>query len=159
MKKSLLFKAIVILSGIIIATNKVAAQTPFYLMNNTGTLYTFTLEEKPRFWYSDQLLYLQTENIKVSFVKDKVSQIFWDNDLPTSISQTVENKINFKISNGKLLVSGNPTSTIYIYSLKGILCGEIEPAGSETETIEIDNLASGTYLVKTSDFTFKFTKQ
>ncbi len=159
MKKSLLFKAIVILTGIIVATNKVAAQTPFYLMNSSGTLYTFSLEEKPRFWHSNQLLYMHMESMKVSFAFNKIAQIYWDNDLPTSISQTIEKRVNFAISDGKLLVSGNPTSTIYIYSLKGILCAEIEPTGDETEIIDIDDLANGTYLVKTSDFTFKFTKQ
>ena len=88
-----------------------------------------------------------------------MAQIFWDNDIPTSISATAENKINFSIRDGKLYVSGTPNSTIYIYSLKGILCAEVEPTGDETETIDIDNLANGTYIVRTSDFTFKFMKQ
>lgn len=148
-----------LLTGIIIATNTATAQTPFYLINNSGTLYTFTLEEKPRFWHSGELLHMHTENIKINFVKNKVAQIFWDNDIPTSISETIEKKINFTIRDGKLHISGTPTSTIYIYSLKGILCVEAEPTGDETEIIDINNLANGTYLVKTSDFTFKFIKQ
>ena len=159
MKKSLQLKLIMILAGIIIAANKVTAQTPFHLMNSSGTIYSFTLEEKPRFWHSGQLLHLHTDNVKISFVLNKISQIFWDNDIPTSISETAENKINFTIRDGKLYVSGTPKNTIYIYSLKGILCAEVEPTGDETETIDIDNLASGTYIVKTSDFTFKFLKQ
>ncbi len=152
-------KTIILLTSIVIATTTVTAQTPFYLLNNSGTLYTFTLEEKPRFWHSGQLLHLHTENSKISFVLNKIAQIFWDNDIPTSISETAESKINFTIRDGKLQISGNPTETIYIYSLKGILCAQIEPTGDETETIDIDNLANGTYLVKISDFTFKFIKK
>ena len=148
-----------ILACIIMATNKVAAETPFYLMNSSGTLYSFTLEEKPRFWYSGQLLYLYTEKQKVSFVMSKIAQIFWDNDIPTSISETTEENTSIAMRNGKLYISGAPSSTIYIYSLKGILCAEVEPTNNETEIIDIDNLAKGTYLVKISDFTFKFMKQ
>ena len=159
MKKSLQLKLIMILAGIIIAANKVTAQTPFHLMNNSGTIYSFTLEEKPRFWHSGQLLHMHTDNLKINFVLNKVAQIFWDNDIPTSISATAENKIYFSIRDGKLYVSGTPNSTIHIYSLKGILCAEVEPTGDETETIDIDNLANGTYIVRTSDFTFKFMKQ
>ena len=159
MKKSLQLKSLMILAVIIIAANKVTAQTPFHLMNYSGTLYSFTLEEKPRFWHSGQLLHMHTDNVKISFVLNKVAQIFWDNDIPTSISETAASKVNFAIRDGKLCISGTPKSTIYIYSLKGILCAEVEPAGNETETIDIDNLANGTYIVKTSDFTFKFMKQ
>ena len=137
MKKTRLLRNIIMLAGIIITTSTVKAQTPFYLMNSSGTLYSFTLEEKPRFWHSGQLLHLHTENARISFVLNKIAQIFWDNDIPTSIEETAESKINFTIRDGKLHISGTPTETIYIYSLKGILCAEIEPSGDETQTIEI----------------------
>ena len=38
------------LLAVIALFTKISAQTPFYLMNNSGTLYSFVLEEKPRFW-------------------------------------------------------------------------------------------------------------
>ena len=112
MKKSLQLKLIMILAGIIIAANKVTAQTPIHLMNSSGTIYSFTLEEKPRFWHSGQLLHLHTDNVKISFVLNKVAQIFWDNDIPTSISATAENKINFSIRDGKLYVSDGYAANI-----------------------------------------------
>lgn len=138
---------------------KIAAQTPCHLLNNSGALYTFTLEENPRFWHSGGLLYIHTNNSKVIFVKNKISQIFWDCDLPTSIEETVENRIKFNVEKDRLNISGNPDSTIRIYSIKGILCAEVQPTGEDNMNIDVTNLERGTYIVKISDFTFKFLKQ
>ena len=138
---------------------KTVAQTPCHLLNNSGTLYTFYLEENPRFWHSGGLLYLHTDNSKIIFVKNKIAQIFWDCDLPTSIEETIENRIKFNVEKDRLTISGNPDATIRIYSLKGILCTEVQPTGEENVSIDITDLERGTYIVKISDFTFKFLKQ
>ena len=85
--------------------------------------------------------------------------IFWDCDLPTSIEETVENRIKFNVEKDRLNISGNPDSTIRIYSIKGILCAEVQPTGEDNMNIDVTNLERGTYIVKISDFTFKFLKQ
>lgn len=138
---------------------KAQAQTPFHLMNYSGSLYSFVLEENPRFWHADGLMRVHTSSTKINFVFEKVAQIFWDNDIPTEITETIENRVNFAVRDGKLHISGNPSSTIYVYSLKGILCAAVQPNGDETVVVDVSNYGSGTYLVKISDFTFKFIKQ
>ena len=158
MKKILKTGALLLLAAFAFNA-KIAAQTPCHLLNNSGTLYTFTLEENPRFWHSGGLLYVHTDNSKIIFVKNKIAQIFWDCDLPTSIEEAVENRIKFNVEKERLTISGNPNSTIRIYSLKGILCTEVQPTGEDNVNIDITDLERGTYIVKISDFTFKFLKQ
>ena len=157
MKKNLFIRAILLLA-IMASAKGMMAQTPFYLMNNSGTLYTFMLEDNPRFWHSTSLLHLQTDSVKINFVLNRVSQIFWDNEIPTSIKEEVEEKVNFRISDNKLYISGSNSTEISIYSMKGILCARIETTDSE-QVIDITELEKGTYLVKAADFTFKFIKQ
>ncbi len=134
------------------------AQTPLYLMNKSGALYSFVLEENPRFWRSSSLLHIQTESVKINFVLNKVSQIFWDNEIPTSIKESVEENVNFRVSDDKLYISGTNSTEICIYSMKGILCAKVEVTDSE-QVVDITELSAGTYLVKADDFTFKFIKQ
>ena len=134
------------------------AQTPLYLMNKSGALYSFVLEENPRFWRSSSLLHIQTESVKINFVLNKVSQIFWDNEIPTSIKESVEENVNFRVSDDKLYISGTNSTEIYIYSMRGILCAKVQVTDSE-QVVDIAELSAGTYLVKADDFTFKFIKQ
>jgi hypothetical protein len=91
-------------------------------------------------------------------VLNKVSQIFWDNDIPTSIKENVEEKAKFRIDDNKLYISGAPATEIFIYSLKGNLCARIEATDSE-QVVDITEFEAGTYLVKADDFTFKFIKR
>lgn len=159
MMKKIHKSAVIILLLLMTFGNKAIAQTPFHLINKSGTLYSFYLEDKPRFWHQGGLLHIHTDKTKINFVLAKVAQILWDNDIPTSIQECVENRVRFNISSEKLTISGNPDSVIRIYSLKGILCAEVQPTGEESITIDISELQQGTYLVKISDFTFKFMKQ
>lgn len=116
------------------------------------------LEDNPRFWHSSSLLHIQTDSVKINFVLNRVSQIFWDNDIPTSIKENVEEKVKFRMGDNKLYISGTSSTDIYIYSMKGNLCAKLELTDSE-QAVDITELASGTYLVKADDFTFKFIKQ
>ena len=149
---------VVILLALMFVAGKSSAQTPLYLMNTSGAMYSFVLEEKPRFWHSSSLLHIKTENLKINFVLNKVSQIFWDNDIPTSIKENVEEKAKFRIDDNKLYISGAPATEIFIYSLKGNLCARIEATDSE-QVVDITEFEAGTYLVKADDFTFKFIKR
>ena len=144
---------------LLVALCTAKAQTPFHLMNYSGSLYSFVLEENPRFWHADGLLRVHTNTTKINFVLEKLAHIFLDNDIPTEVAETVENRVNFAVRDGRLHISGNPSSTIYIYSLKGILCATVQPSGDETVVVDVSEYGSGTYLVKISDFTFKFIKQ
>ena len=77
--------AVIILLLLMTFGNKAIAQTPFHLINKSGTLYSFYLEDKPRFWHQGGLLHIHTDKTKINFVLAKVAQILWDNDIPTSI--------------------------------------------------------------------------
>ena len=129
-----------------------------YLKNNSGALYSFVLEETPRFWHSSSLLHVKSESVKISFVLSKVSQIFWDNEVPTSIKENVEEQVKFRVTSDKLYISGTGSAEISIYSMRGNLCAKVEVTDSE-QVIDITELSAGTYLVKADDFTFKFIKQ
>ena len=157
MKKNQFLRAL-LLSVFMALGGSAVAQTPLYLMNSTGALYSFVLEENPRFWHSSSLLHVQTESVKINFVLNKVSQIFWDNEVPTSIKESVEEQVKFRVTSDKLYISGTGSAEISIYSMKGNLCARVEVTDSEQE-IDITELAAGTYLVKADDFTFKFIKQ
>ena len=157
MKKKQLLRAM-LLSAFMAFGLGATAQTPLYLMNNSGALYSFVLEENPRFWRSSSLLHIQTESVKINFVLNKVSQIFWDNEIPTSIKESVEENVNFRVSDDKLYISGTNSTEIYIYSMRGILCAKVQVTDSE-QVVDIAELSAGTYLVKADDFTFKFIKQ
>ena len=157
MKRNQLIRAILLLVFMAFVGGA-SAQTPLYLMNTSGAMYSFVLEEKPRFWHSSSLLHIKTENLKINFVLNKVSQIFWDNDIPTSIKENVEEKAKFRIDDNKLYISGAPATEIFIYSLKGNLCARIEATDSE-QVVDITEFEAGTYLVKADDFTFKFIKR
>ena len=157
MKKNLFLRAILLSAFMAIGVGAMA-QTPLYLINKSGALYSFVLEENPRFWRSSSLLHIQTESVKINFVLNKVSQIFWDNEIPTSINQSVEDKVNFRVSDDKLYISGTNSAEICIYSMKGNLCAKVEVTDSE-QVVDITELSAGTYLVKAEDFTFKFIKR
>lgn len=138
--------------------DKATAQTPFYLLNNSGALYTFCLEDNPRFWRSSSLLHVQTETTKINFVFSKVSQIFWDNDLPTYIATDVEDNAKFEMRGEKLYISGTD-KPIYVYSVKGILHDRVEMTQQDVAVIDVSGYERGTYIVKVGTFTFKFVKQ
>ena len=134
------------------------AQNAISIHQKDGKVANFAFSEKPIVTYADNQLVITTTKTSVQYPLYLLQKIDFALSETTAVEQ-VKPDAKFRFTDGTLYISGGtPGSQVYIYNMSGMTEGQYRIDDAGNAVISLQSLSKGLYIVKTSRFTFKFTK-
>lgn len=128
---------------------------------SSGDVISFSLNKEPKITYSDYSVTVTYDGGSIEYQMSDIKRLTLGNTNTgvNDITQaTVSGDVSFE--NGAFHFVGFPkNSSIFVYSLKGILIRSYNVSEEGSLTVSTDDFEHGTYIIKASNVTYKFNKQ
>ena len=125
----------------------------------SGGCVLYALNERPTTTFNDDYLIITTTKVRVEYPLENVARYTYD--LSDKIDNTLSDKgLIIKQTNSEIVICNLPLrKTVSLYGVDGKLLSSAKSTGQVRTSLPIGHLATGTYLVKTDNITYKIQKR
>lgn len=136
---------------------KESYQLTIFLKNGNKAI--ISLYNEPTLLFDDDEVTVTYNSLTFTYKNDEVDYFDFDEDATGIVIPNEELDTQFRITENELVITSlKPGAKVNVYSSNGVLVGQQNEDGG-VSAINISNLPSGIYIVKSGSLTYKFLKR